>query len=184
MGNSAHGSPPAPAAFDLQIGSRSLPLREELRGLRGPLILHRMVKRELVVKSPAEDSEGQQHCERQCWIRAPSFAVDGQQDGAPTISDSASMKNCKAVQMYFVGFVLRPVIRLESPESSLFTILMRGKLCSRLSGSPGVTPNGQGSEAAPIKEGPRMSQGRYHRSQEPFGKVRMHHAPWQLAEPA
>lgn len=159
MGNSAHGSPPAPAAFDLQIGSRSLPLREELRGLRGPLIFRRMVKRELVVKSPAEDSEGQQHCERQCWIRAPSFAVDGQQDGAPTISDSASRKNCKVVPMYFVGFVLRPVIRLEAPESSLFTALMRAKLCSRLSVSHGITPKGKTQRLHPSNKGPGMLQG-------------------------
>jgi len=162
VGNSAHGSPPAPAAFDLQIGSGSLPLREELRGLRGPLIFRRMVKRELVVKSPAEDSEGQQHCERQCWIRAPSFAVDGQQDGAPTISDSASRKNCKVVPMYFVGFVLRPVIRLESPESSLFTILtilMRAELCSRLSVSHGITPKGKTQRLHPSNKGPGMLQG-------------------------
>ncbi len=106
--------------------------------MRGPLILHRMVEREFVVESPAEDSEGQQHCKCQGWIRVPSFAVEGQQEGAPTNLNSASTKTCKAAPMYFVGFIPRPVICLEAPDSSLLTTLIRGKLCSRLSGSPGV----------------------------------------------
>ena len=94
--------------------------------MRSRLMLHRMVERQLVVKAPAKDSEGQQHYERQCWIPASSFAVEGQQDGATTISDSASTKDRESVPMCFVGFILRPVIRLGVPGSSLFTATMRG----------------------------------------------------------
>lgn len=104
--------------------------------MRGRLMLHRMVERQLVVKTPEKDSEGQQRCERQRWIPATSFAVESQQDGAITISDSASVTNRERIPMAFVGFILRPVIRLEAPESSLFAATMRRKLCSRVSGSP------------------------------------------------
>ena len=128
-----HGSHLGPGAFNRRIGSRPLPLREQLRGLRGPLILHRMVKRELVVESPAEHGKGQQHCECQCWIPVSSFAVEGQQSSGPTISDSASTKNRRGMPMYNVGCVLRPLICLEAPDSSLFTERMSGKPCSTIS---------------------------------------------------